>query len=257
MSSLPENSTIGTSSVRRSAQLKRLYPHLRFQSVRGNVNTRLRKLDESILEESKDSGAKQGESHTVEEDASSGKPQYSALILAAAGLIRLELGHRISRYLSSKNLEDVCGPDGAKSQRKGMLHAVGQGALGVQIREGDQRVVDLLAPLQCRKTSLAAYSERSLMRTLEGGCSVPIGVETEWAETSTFDAESTLTMRAIVVSLDGLESVEEEASCIIKTNEQADQFGRDVAKMLVDKGAMKILKKINLNRDIIEKQGDA
>ena len=289
LSSLPENSTIGTSSVRRSAQLKRLYPHLRFQSVRGNVNTRLRKLDESVLEESRGSGARQGESHTVEEDASAGKTQYSAVILAAAGLIRLNEGHRVSRYLSSKNLEDVRGPDGAYVQRKGMLHAVGQGALGIQIREGDKRIVDLLAPLNCHKTSLAVCAERSLMRTLEGGCSVPIGVETEWTD-APFEngsksspspttrghavtgtevsaplgnagkesrVQSNLILRTIVVSLDGLESVEKEASRVIKTDEEADQFGWDVAKMLVDEGAASILEKINLKRTIIEKQGEA
>lgn len=280
LSSLPPCSTIGTSSVRRSAQLKRLHPHLRFQSVRGNVNTRLRKLDESDLSESRDTGSKAGEIGTVEEDAT-GKPQYSGLILAAAGLIRMGEGHRISRNLSSKNMEQVRGSDGIMAERKGMLHAVGQGALGIEIREGDRRVVDLLAPLECRRTRLAAMAERSLMRTLEGGCSVPIGVETEWADLSAADTSvdskasaiisgglleshdraavpsDSLTFRAIVVSLDGLQSVEEQVTRQVRSNEEADQFGRDVARALIDKGAEKILEKINLDRSIINRQDDA
>ena len=280
LSSLPSGSTIGTSSVRRSAQLKRLYPHLRFQSVRGNVNTRLRKLDESNLSESRDTGSRIGEIATVEEDAT-GKPQYSGLILAAAGLIRMGEGDRISRNLSSKNMEQVRSRDGIMTERKGMLHAVGQGALGIEIREGDRRVVDLLAPLECHRSRLPAMAERSLMRTLEGGCSVPIGVETEWADLADQNtsvgtkasantsgetlksrdrpavSSQSLTFRAIVVSLDGLQSVEEEATCEVRSNEEADQFGRDIARALIDKGAEKILEKINLDRNIINEQGDA
>jgi len=89
------------------------------------------------------------------------------------------------------------------------------------------------------------------MRTLEGGCSVPIGVETQWP------TEDTLLMRAIVVSIDGSEAVETEEKAVVKTKEEADTLGREVARVLIEKGAEKILKNITLNRQIIEAQGQA
>ena len=205
IASLPAGSIVGTSSVRRSAQIARKYPHLRFANVRGNVGTRLSKLD-----------AEDGE--------------YTCLILAAAGLIRLGLGHRITQYLDSK--------DG------GLLHAVGQGALGVEIREADERIRGLLGKLGHQPTTLACLAERSLMRTLEGGCSVPIGVETEWID-------AMLKMRAIVVSVDGKETVECQRTAIVESEDQADEFGRMMAKELVDHGAAKILEKITLNRELV------
>ncbi|OJD29420.1 porphobilinogen deaminase [Diplodia corticola] len=215
--SLPAGSVIGTSSVRRSAQLKRLYPHLRFADVRGNVGTRLAKLDSTDPNE----------------------VQYTALILAAAGLKRLGLDDRITALLSKKE--------------GGMLYAVGQGALTIEVRTDDSRTIDLLARVGCERTARACLAERSLMRTLEGGCSVPIGVETEWVA----DDGDDLVMRAIVASLDGTEAAEVELTAKIDTREAADEFGRTVAAALVEKGAAAILEKINLNRTIIAKQGDA
>jgi len=200
--------------VRRSAQVKRLYPKLKFNDVRGNVGTRLSKLD-----------AEDGE--------------YACLILAAAGIMRMGWGDRITQFLDSKT------PGG------GMLHAVGQGALAIEIREGDKKVMGILSELQNEESSLAGLAERSLMRTLEGGCSVPIGVETTWIE------KGKLLMKAIVVSLDGTESVEAERLDEILTEESADDFGRTLAADLVSKGASKILEAINLNRPIIEEGGGA
>jgi len=132
-----------------------------------------------------------------------------------------------------------------------MLHAVGQGALAIEIREGDKKVMGILSELQNEESSLAGLAERSLMRTLEGGCSVPIGVETTWIE------KGKLLMKAIVVSLDGTESVEAERLDEILTEESADDFGRTLAADLVSKGASKILEAINLNRPIIEEGGGA
>lgn len=233
LSSLPAGSIVGTSSVRRSAQIARLYPHLRFADVRGNIGTRLAKLD-----------ADPAESSTV---------GYSCLILAAAGIERLGLGGRITQYLESKT--------------GGLLHAVGQGALGVEIRARDERVERLLEPLSDKGTTLACLAERSLMRTLEGGCSVPIGVETEWIDTresleghKDTDGEGKgeqLLMRAVVVSLDGKDYVEGERRGEVQTPQQADEFGWAMAKELVEKGAGRILESINLNRDVIEKQDGA
>jgi hydroxymethylbilane synthase len=211
---LPEGAVVGTSSVRRSAQVKRKYPHLKFKDVRGNVGTRLSKLD-----------AEDGE--------------YACLILAAAGLLRMDFGARITQYLDSRT------PGG------GLLHAVGQGALAIEVREGDDRVMGVLGDLVDQDATLAGTAERSLMRTLEGGCSVPIGVETTWIE------KGKLLMKAIVVSLDGTESVEAERLDEILNAKDADQFGWKLAQELVEKGAAKILEAINLNRLIINEGGNA
>lgn len=287
LSSLPPGSTIGTSSVRRSAQLERHYPHLRFESVRGNIGTRLRKLDESKPNIDSGSATRAEVSRVSSGTGVDEKDQihYSGIILAAAGLLRMDDGNRISRYLSSKDLEDVNGPEGITSQRKGVLHAVGQGALGVEVRDADERIMELLRPINDPKTALACLTERSLLRTLEGGCSVPIGVETEWlgakggpspdganlvqstvstAISTGFEGNPTgneqnerLALRAIVVSIDGTEHVETELERPIHSEAEADQLGWDAARKLVEQGADKILEKINLNRAIVEKQGDA
>ena len=255
LSDLPEGSVVGTSSLRRIAQLKAHYPHLKFADVRGNIGTRLSKLDNPDSE-------------------------YSAIILAAAGLLRLGMGNRITTYLSKDN--------------GGMLHAVGQGALGIETRKDDRRVQELLRRIGCNRSTRQALAERSLMRTLEGGCSVPIGVETEWIprrnvliegsgvgvkpaedyhnltgvatsgpenSASHLQGDEALTdemvMRAVVVSLDGQEAAEVGTRKIVSTVEDADQFGWEVARLLVDKGADKILEGITLNRGIIHEQGDA
>ncbi|KAL9096999.1 MAG: hypothetical protein Q9165_000963 [Trypethelium subeluteriae] len=256
LSSLPPNSLIGTSSVRRTAQLRRAHPHLRIADIRGNIDTRLAKLDAPSSE-------------------------FAALILAAAGLARIGKEARITAYLSG--------------QEGGMLHAVGQGGLGVEVREGDERVMGLVRGIVCERTMRACLAERSLMRTLEGGCSVPIGVETEWVgrkkgvgaapgfragagvgakpareygadgkvveekkeEGEGKEEMDELVMRAVVVSLDGKEAVEAEMTRRVTSRDEADQLGWDIARVLVEKGADKILEKINLNRNIIEQQGEA
>ncbi|CAG8059088.1 unnamed protein product [Penicillium salamii] len=200
---LPEGAVVGTSSVRRSAQLRRLYPHLRFANLRGNVETRLAKVDNPDSE-------------------------YTCMIMSAAGLERLGLSPRINQYLGSK--------DG------GIFHAVGQGALGLEIRKGDVEMRKLLEQLGDRKSTLACLAERELLRTLEGGCSVPIGVETEWVQADE------LKMAAIVVSLDGSESVEDKIVTRIGTVDEAVTLGKDMAARLISAGAEAILKAITTNR---------
>ncbi|RDL39617.1 Periplasmic binding protein-like II [Venustampulla echinocandica] len=214
LADLPAGSIVGTSSVRRSAQVKSHYPQLKFKDVRGNLGTRLSKLD-----------AEDGE--------------YSCLILAAAGLLRMDLGGRITQYLDSKT------PGG------GLLYAVGQGALAIEIREGDEKVINILNAVMDEDTMLAGLAERSLMRTLEGGCSVPIGVETTWIE------KGKLFMKAVVVSLDGTETVGAESLAEVLDAKDADEFGWKVAQELVEKGAATILKAINLNRPLIEEGNGA
>lgn len=146
---LPVGSVIGTSSVRRVAQLRRRYPHLVFSDVRGNINTRLAKLD-----------------------APNGP--YTALILAAAGLVRLNFHSRITAFLSSPVL----------------LHSVGQGSLAIEVRtppEGadpatnrDARIRELVRSIGDWRATFRAEAERALLKELEGGCSIPVGVETRF-----------------------------------------------------------------------------
>lgn len=207
LKTLPEGAVVGTSSIRRSAQLRRLYPHLRFANLRGNVETRLAKIDDP-------------------------KSEYTCMVISACGLERVGLGHRINQYLGSK--------DG------GILHAVGQGALGLEIRKGDTKTLDLLNQLVDQKSSLACLAERALMRTLEGGCSVPIGVETEWLG----ESKDLLRMRAIVVSVDSSQSVEDTVDATVQTNDEATALGQEMAAKLVKAGADAILKDINTHRPV-------
>lgn len=205
LQTLPDGAVVGTSSVRRSAQLLRLYPHLRFANLRGNVETRLAKVDKP-------------------------ESEYTCMVMSAAGLERVGLKHRINQYLGSK--------DG------GILHAVGQGALGLEIRKGDAKTLELLNQLADEKSTLACLAERALMRTLEGGCSVPIGVETEWVDASNY----LLRMRAIVVSLNGSQSVQDSIDATVRTNDAATALGIHLAGTLAKAGADAILKEINANR---------
>ncbi|KAH5584206.1 hydroxymethylbilane synthase [Parastagonospora nodorum] len=232
LATLPQGATIGTSSVRRAAQLRRLYPHLQFADLRGNVGTRLGKLDK--------------------EDS-----PYSAIILAAAGLRRMGLESRITQYLDSAT--------------GGMLHAVGQGALAIEIRKDDETMKALLNKIACERTTRACSAERALLRALEGGCSVPIGIETSWrggkglavgaqpakdydkhgnaveeAEPDLDDQE--LVMKTMVVSVDGKDAVEHDAVRKVRSKEEAEEMGREVAKILIEKGADQILKKINVEK---------
>ncbi|EIW72767.1 hypothetical protein TREMEDRAFT_15236, partial [Tremella mesenterica DSM 1558] len=146
---LEKGSVVGTGSVRRVAQLKRAFPHLEFKDMRGNLNTRFRKLD----------------------DPSS---PYSALILALSGLTRLGLSSRTTSHLSSPEL----------------YHAVGQGALAVEVRVGDTRIREALKSVGHWETEWRCGAERGLLRVLEGGCSVPVGVETVLEEIKMPDAPS-------------------------------------------------------------------
>lgn len=208
LADLPEGAVVGTSSVRRAAQLRAKYPGLQFQDMRGNIDTRLRKCDDESL-------------------------GFDATILAAAGLHRMDMGHRIGQYLDSA------------TEGGGMLHAVGQGALAIEVREGDEAVLGLLAPVSDRETMLATEAERSVMRTLEGGCSVPIGVETTWVSD---EGTKVLRLRTVVISIDGAELAEAEVKGEIVNPEAADVLGKKAAALLLERGAGKILDAINKTR---------
>lgn len=201
LAELPAGSVVGTSSVRRSAQIHRNYPHLTFKSVRGNIHTRLTKLDA--------------------EDS-----EYSCIILAAAGLIRCNFQERITKYLNNDE----------------MYHAVGQGAIGIEIKKNNEKMRLLCSVIGCRTTTWKCVAERSLLRTLEGGCSVPVGC---W---STLKDNNVLQLKAIVLSVDGSESVEDVLEKEITCDKDALDLGVELAEKLISKGAKKILDEINFSK---------
>jgi hydroxymethylbilane synthase len=203
LQALPEGAVVGTSSVRRSAQLRNLYPHLRFANLRGNVETRLAKIDDP-------------------------ESEYTCMVMSACGMERIGLQGRITQYVGSK--------DG------GILHAVGQGALGLEIRKDDTETRDFVNRLGDWASTLACLAERALLRALDGGCSVPIGVETEWV------AEDQLKITGVVVSLDGTRTARYELEADVKTEEDAVSLGTTLAEKLVQAGADKILDEINVTR---------
>ncbi|XP_039761708.1 porphobilinogen deaminase isoform X2 [Pararge aegeria] len=164
LASLPTGAVIGTSSLRRTAQLRGSFPHLSIVDVRGNLNTRLRKLDSPTKE-------------------------YSALLLATAGLQRMGWGDRISKILSCSE----------------MMYAVGQGALAVECRSDNQQILDMLAPFNHPETYCRILAERSFLKTLGGGCSAPVGVSTKL---TSLDTNFQLAITGGVWSLDGLTKVE-------------------------------------------------
>jgi len=137
---------------------------------------------------------------------------------------------RISQFLSGR-VEDG-----------GMLYAVGQGAIGVENRCDDEVVRGIMGRVNHSKTFFETSAERSLLRTIEGGCSAPLGVESEWVE------KEELRLRAVVVSLDGKHAVEADVSAVVKNVEDAEKLGQDVAAQVLGRGADKILAEIKAKR---------
>jgi hydroxymethylbilane synthase len=191
LDTLPSGAVIGTSSLRRLAQLRHHFPHLEFKDVRGNVNTRLAKLDAG---------------------------EYDAIILAVAGLQRLDFGDRIHQVIPPEI----------------SLHAVGQGALGIECREGDEDILTLLKVLEHSESRDRCYAERSFLRELEGGCQVPIGVNTSIEG-------DTLSLTGMVASLDGQRLIKDEVS---GDRKEAEKLGIDLANLLKQQGAQEILAEI-------------
>jgi hydroxymethylbilane synthase len=187
-SDLPQGARIGTGSLRRQAQLRHLRPDLQVADVRGNVDTRLRKLDEG---------------------------QFDALVLAEAGLRRLELADRISQVLPF----DV------------MLPAVGQGALGIECRSDDATTRDILLSLNDDTTHAAVIAERSLLEHLRGGCMAPIGALAQVHD-------STLNLSAVVLSADGARRL---AASKIGSPSEAESLGIRVADVLLSQGAAELI----------------
>jgi len=189
---LPPGSIVGTSSLRRESQLRARFPHLRIEPLRGNVQTRLRKLDEG---------------------------QYSAIILADAGLKRLGLGERIRAILSSYD----------------SLPAVGQGALGIETRADRADLKALLAPLHHADTATCVLAERAMSRALAGSCQVPLGGFAEMQE-------GQLRLRGFVATPDGSRLLRAEQTAAADAPET---LGEAVAQDLLQQGAGEILAALN------------
>lgn len=185
---LPAGAVVGTSSLRRQCQLKALRPDLTIRDLRGNVNTRLAKLDAG---------------------------EYDAIILAAAGLLRLGFAERIQQWLSVEQ----------------SLPANGQGAVGIECRTDDVQVHALLAPLEHNPTRVAVLAERAMNRALQGGCQVPIGAYAELEG-------DTLWLRGLVGQLDGQRILTAECRGPASSFEQ---LGTALAQQLIAQGADEIL----------------
>jgi hydroxymethylbilane synthase len=188
---LPQGAVVGTSSLRRQCQVRALRPDLDIRDLRGNVNTRLAKLDNG---------------------------DYDAIILAAAGLLRLEMPERIADFIEPET----------------SLPANGQGAVGIECRSDDERVKALLAPLEHTETRIRVLAERAMNRRLEGGCQVPIGAY------ALVNGEQ-VHIRGLVGAVDGSEILRDEVSGSV---EHAEQLGVQLAEQLLAQGADKILAEV-------------
>lgn len=197
LADLPIGARVGTSSLRRSCQLKHARPDLQLESIRGNIDSRIRKLETE---------------------------GFDAVVLAAAGLTRMGWQDRISASVPV----DVC------------LPAVGQGALGIECRENDDEIRQLLALLNDTDTELTIRAERSFLGALHGGCQVPIGAYCVIDDAESGNrSERQLVMTGMVGSPDGATMLKEA-----KQGTNPEQLGRDVAAALIARGADRILAEI-------------
>ncbi len=190
-SDLPEGAIIGTSSLRRISQIRALRPDIVLVDIRGNIETRIRKMYEQELD---------------------------GIVLAYAGVKRLGLEEKISDILPY-NI---------------MLPAVGQGAIAIEVRQGDTSNLELARSINHEPTNWATRTERSFLKVLEGGCQVPIGC---YAEVS----GENITVEGLVASLDGRRVFREsiQGKC-----QEADLIGRQLARDLLQKGAASVLAEI-------------
>jgi hydroxymethylbilane synthase len=192
LAGLPQGAHVGTSSLRRQAQLLHLRPDLCISGLRGNVDTRLRKLHEG---------------------------QFDAIVLAAAGLKRLDL--------RTPHMARLGPPD--------FLPAVGQGALGIECRADRRDILALLAPLEHRATRICVEAERGFLAGLNGGCQAPVAGHARMSGPAHF------TLEALVADLDGAElwRAQRQGSA-----DDAVRTGRELAALLLEQGAARILQKL-------------
>jgi len=189
-----EGAKIGTSSLRRTSQIRHIRPDLIVESIRGNLDTRIKKL-------------KSGE--------------YDAIVLAAAGLIRMELKDKITEYLDEKV----------------MLPAVGQGALCIETRQNDDDTAPIMDRLDHYDTNICVTGERAFLKQIEGSCHIPVACFGRIKNKE-------IILTALVASEDGKKIIKEE---IISPMDKVENSGRTLADNLLEKGGKKILE--NLNSD--------
>ncbi len=185
---LPPGARVGTSSLRRRCQVQARFPTLELVDLRGNVNTRLKKLDAG---------------------------QFDAIILAAAGLLRLGLGDRITEAIDSEL----------------SLPAGGQGAVGIECRTNDSSILSLLSPMEHRSTALCVAAERAVNLRLQGGCQAPIACFAELVD-------GVMSLRALVGAIDGSEILRDN---IEGPPAAAEDLGIELADRLLHKGADRLL----------------
>jgi hydroxymethylbilane synthase len=185
---LPRGAAVGTSSLRRQTQLRALRPDVDYQMLRGNMNTRLQRLDQG---------------------------DFAAIILAGAGLQRLGLSERVRQYFSVEQ----------------SLPAAGQGALGIECREGDVAILDLIMPLDDSLTHDCVIAERAVCRQLNGGCKVPVAAYAHIQH-------GVLKLEGLVANRDGTRILRARREGAPR---EADSIGTRVGEELLQQGAGKIL----------------
>lgn len=190
LKNLPSAGRVGTSSLRRQAQLWHHRPDLELLELRGNVDTRLKKIAAG---------------------------EFDAIVLATAGINRLGASDRITQILPPEI----------------MLPAVGQGALGIEIRVDDREILRLVTALDDAESHAAVTAERALLRELEGGCQIPLGA---WARRENGE----LRLEACVFSADGKEFVRKE---LRGSTEEAEKLGVRLGQVLIEAGADRILRR--------------
>ena len=188
---LSQGCRVGTSSLRRRCQLAEMRPDLQISDLRGNVNTRLAKLDDD---------------------------QYDAIILACAGLIRLDMADRIREAIPATV----------------MLPAIGQGTVGIECRSDDAELLALLEPLHDNNTAFCIDAERAMNLRLEGGCQVPIGGHAVLEH-------GVLVVRGLVGRPDGSDIIN---AVISGRPEDAQELGSVLAEDLLSRGAGEILREV-------------
>ncbi len=192
---LPEGAVVGTSSLRREAQFRAAYPHVKVEPVRGNVGTRLDNLD---------------------------RGDFDAILLAAAGLVRLGLESRIC--LRMDPLQSLPSP--------------GQGALAIEIDAKRDDLIALLAPLHDDRTALAVMAERAVSRALGGNCTMPLGAYATW------DDDDRLALSALLGKPDGSRIVTANESAVVLAVEDAEALGRRVGERLIAQGGLELIESL-------------
>lgn len=188
MEFMPKGAKIGTGSQRRSAQIKALLPDVNIVPLRGNIDTRLKKIE---------------------------KENLTGVILAAAGMKRMGLAERITQFLPVET----------------MLPAVGQGALGLQIRKADTKLAKMCVPLNDVTTAAEITAERAFLRGLGGGCRLPI------AALGKLEGQR-LTLEGMLAAPNGSTVIREKIS---GTKEEAEELGKKLAEIILDKGGKRLM----------------